>query len=65
MIWEDPSLNIPSLLTLGEKQTVPYQTFDDLQLRRLLDDKTVRVLSYPAGREEILQRQEIFRNHEV
>lgn len=51
---------IPSLLTLGEVQGIPYQTFDDLQLRRLLDEKTIRILSYPAGKEELLQRQELF-----
>ena len=51
---------IPSLITLGEVQGIPYQTFDDLQLRRLLDDKTIRILSYPAGKEELLQRQEVF-----
>ncbi len=51
---------IPSLLTLGQKQGIPYQTFDDLQLRRLLDEKTIRILSYPAGKEELLQRQELF-----
>ncbi|MBR5870196.1 MAG: hypothetical protein IKZ09_04100 [Clostridia bacterium] len=51
---------IPSLLTLGEHQGIPYQTFDDLQLRRLLDEKTIRILSYPAGKEELLQRQQLF-----
>ena len=51
---------IPSLLTLGQRQSIPYQTFDDLQLRRLLDEKTIRILSYPAGREELLLRQELF-----
>lgn len=51
---------IPSLLTLGQRQSIPYQTFDDLQLRRLLDEKTIRILSYPAGREELLARQELF-----
>ena len=51
---------IPSLLTIGQKQGIPYQTFDDLQLRRLLDEKTIRILSYPAGKEELLQRQELF-----
>ncbi len=51
---------IPSLLTLGQRQSIPYQTFDDLQLRRLLDEKTIRILSYPAGREELLQRQQLF-----
>ena len=51
---------IPSLLTIGQKQGIPYQTFDDLQLRRLLDEKTIRILSYPAEKEELLQRQELF-----
>ena len=51
---------IPSLLTLGQRQSIPYQTFDDLQLRRLLDEKTIRILSYPADRTELLQRQELF-----
>ena len=51
---------IPSLLTLGERQGIPYQTFDDLQLRRLLDEKTIRILSYPASKDELLQRQQLF-----
>lgn len=51
---------IPSLLTLGQRQSIPYQTFDDLQLRRLLDEKTIRILSYPVPKEELLQRQQLF-----
>ncbi len=54
-------MNIPTILRIGTEQTIPDATFDDLQLRRLLSDKTIRVLSHPTGKEEIIARQEIFR----
>ena len=59
-------MTAPTILTVGQSQTIPDTTFDDLQLRRLLSDKTIRILSHPAEtpdgkKNEIIARQEIFR----
>ncbi len=54
-------MSIPTILCVAREQSIPDATFDDLQLRRLLSDRTVSVLSHPMGKEEIIARQEIFR----
>ncbi|MGM9625659.1 MAG: hypothetical protein ACI3XM_08115, partial [Eubacteriales bacterium] len=53
-------MNAPSLLNIGQRETIPDTTFDDLQLRRLLPEKTIRILSKPAGADEIEARQKLF-----
>jgi len=53
-------MKAPSLLQLSTVQNIPDTTFNDLQLRRLLNSKTIGILSRPNGEKEILARQELF-----
>ena len=52
---------IPSFICVDQNQTIPAQTFDDLQLHRLFSEKTISILSHPGNAEEIMNRQELFR----
>ncbi len=54
-------MTAPSLLRTGKTQTIPSSVFDDLQLRRLLTEKTVYILSHPTSvPSDIRAQQEVF-----